>query len=59
MSVVDYAVADRVARITLNRPARGNGINRPLISVLERCAERADRARDDPFGDAGPATFKG
>jgi enoyl-CoA hydratase len=42
MSVVEYAVRDRVARITLNRPARGNGINRALISALERCVERAD-----------------
>jgi enoyl-CoA hydratase len=42
MSVVEYAVADRVARITLNRPERGNGINRALIAELERCVERAD-----------------
>lgn len=42
MSVVEYAVADRVARITLNRPARGNGINRELITELEGCVERAD-----------------
>jgi enoyl-CoA hydratase len=42
MSVVEYAVCDRVARITLNRPARGNGINRALITALERCVERAD-----------------
>jgi enoyl-CoA hydratase len=42
MSVVEYAVADRVARITLNRPERGNGINRALIAALEVCVERAD-----------------
>lgn len=42
MSIVEYAVADRVARITLNRPERGNGINRALISELEACVERAD-----------------
>jgi enoyl-CoA hydratase len=42
MSVVEYAVADRVARITLNRPERGNGINRALIAELEVCVERAD-----------------
>ena len=42
MSIVEYAVPDRVARITLNRPARGNGINRVLISALEHCVERAD-----------------
>ena len=37
-----YAVADRVARITLNRPERGNGITRTLVSELEQCVERAD-----------------
>jgi enoyl-CoA hydratase len=37
MSVVEYVVADRVARITLNRPERGNGINRELITELEDC----------------------
>jgi enoyl-CoA hydratase len=42
MSVVEYAVADGVARITLNRPERGNGINRELIAELEACVERAD-----------------
>ena len=31
-----------VARITLNRPERGNGITRELIEELERCVERAD-----------------
>jgi enoyl-CoA hydratase len=39
---VTYEVADRVARITLNRPERGNGITRGLIDELERCVERAD-----------------
>jgi enoyl-CoA hydratase len=42
MSVVEYAVAERVARIMLNRPERGNGINRELITELEGCVERAD-----------------
>jgi enoyl-CoA hydratase len=37
-----YAVTGRVARITLNRPERGNGITRGLVSELERCVERAD-----------------
>jgi enoyl-CoA hydratase len=41
-SVVDYAVADRVARITLDRPARGNGITRQLVDELVACVERAD-----------------
>jgi enoyl-CoA hydratase len=37
-----YEVTDRVARITLNRPERGNGITRLLVSELEQCVERAD-----------------
>src|SRR6202035_1670136 len=37
-----YAVADRIARITLNRPERGNGITRLLVTELERCVEQAD-----------------
>jgi enoyl-CoA hydratase len=39
---VTYEVADRIARITLDRPERGNGITRGLIGELERCVERAD-----------------
>ncbi len=35
-------MADRVARITLSRPERGNGITRLLIDELERCVEQAD-----------------
>ncbi len=42
MSVVEYAVSDRVAHLTLNRPHRGNGITRELAVELERCVERAD-----------------
>ena len=39
---VTYEVADRVARVTLNRPERGNGITRGLLSELELVVERAD-----------------
>ncbi len=42
MSAVIYQVTERVARITLNRPERGNGINRGLLSELEIAVERAD-----------------
>jgi enoyl-CoA hydratase len=42
MSAVEYAVDGRVARITLNRPERGNGINRTLLTELERSVEAAD-----------------
>jgi enoyl-CoA hydratase len=37
-----YEVRGRVARITLNRPERGNGITRRLVTELEQCVERAD-----------------
>ena len=37
-----YEVGDRVARITLDRPERGNGITRALIDELAECVERAD-----------------
>lgn len=37
-----YEVDGRIARITLNRPERGNGITRTLITELEQCVERAD-----------------
>jgi enoyl-CoA hydratase len=42
VSAVVYDVTDRIARITLNRPERGNGINRKLLSELEQSVERAD-----------------
>ncbi|MFZ0044068.1 MAG: crotonase/enoyl-CoA hydratase family protein [Solirubrobacteraceae bacterium] len=42
MTTVAYEVDGRVARITLDRPERGNGINRALVSELEACVERAD-----------------
>jgi enoyl-CoA hydratase len=42
MSAVEFAVDGRVARITLNRPERGNGINRALLTELEGAVERAD-----------------
>jgi enoyl-CoA hydratase len=37
-----YEVGDRVARLTLDRPERGNGLTRQLLDELERCVERAD-----------------
>jgi enoyl-CoA hydratase/carnithine racemase len=42
VSEVEYQVEDRIARLTLNRPDRGNGITARLVSELERCVERAD-----------------
>ncbi len=40
--VVRYEVNGRVARLTLDRPERGNGITRQLVSELVACVERAD-----------------
>ena len=37
-----YEVTERVARITLNRPERGNGITARLLAELVACVERAD-----------------
>jgi enoyl-CoA hydratase len=37
-----YEVDGRLARLTLNRPERGNGLTRGLISALERAVEEAD-----------------
>jgi enoyl-CoA hydratase len=42
VSAVEFAVSDRVAWITLNRPERGNGITRALLTELEVAVERAD-----------------
>jgi len=40
--MIDYRVEDRVARLTLNRPERGNGLTAQLIADLAACVERAD-----------------
>ena len=42
MSEVEYELDDRLARVTLNRPGRGNGITRQLLIELEQCIERAE-----------------
>lgn len=39
---LNYDVTGRIARITLNRPERGNGLTPTLISELAACVERAD-----------------
>jgi enoyl-CoA hydratase len=41
-SVVRYEVDDRVARITLDRPDRGNALTPALLLELVECVERAD-----------------
>jgi enoyl-CoA hydratase len=42
LRTMTYEVADRIARIILDRPERGNGITRQLVSELEQCVEQAD-----------------
>ncbi len=42
MSGIDYEVTGAVARLTLNRPERGNGLNRAVITELAGLVERAD-----------------
>jgi enoyl-CoA hydratase len=42
MAAIDYTVDGRIARITLNRPERGNGITRGLLRELAAAVERAD-----------------
>lgn len=42
LETLTYEVSNRIARIALNRPGRGNGITRLLVSELERCVEQAD-----------------
>ncbi len=37
-----YEVGERIARITLDRPERGNGLTPTLIAELAACVERAD-----------------
>ncbi len=42
LETMTYAVDGRIARITLNRPDRGNGITLALPRELAACVERAD-----------------
>ena len=42
LSTVTYEVTGRIARITLNRPERGNGITLAMPRELADCVERAD-----------------
>jgi len=42
LETMNYEVEDRVARITLDRPERGNGLTPALITELVACVEQAD-----------------
>jgi enoyl-CoA hydratase len=42
LQTMTYEVADRIARITLDRPQRGNALTSTLIAELAACVDRAD-----------------
>ncbi|MBR9814011.1 crotonase/enoyl-CoA hydratase family protein [bacterium] len=42
METLTYETDGRIARITLNRPERGNGITQTMPQELAQCVERAD-----------------
>jgi enoyl-CoA hydratase len=42
LTTMRYEVDERIARITLDRPSRGNGLTPQLIAELVACVERAD-----------------
>src|SRR6476619_5583571 len=42
LKTVTYEVTGRIARITLNRPERGNGITLEMPRELAACVERAN-----------------
>jgi enoyl-CoA hydratase len=42
VQTIDYEVTGRIARITLNRPERGNGITLEMPEELAACVERAN-----------------
>jgi len=42
LETLTYEVTDRIARITLNRPERGNGITLEMPRELAACVERAN-----------------
>jgi enoyl-CoA hydratase/carnithine racemase len=42
LSTLTYETTDRIARITLNRPERGNGITLEMPAEIAACVERAN-----------------
>ena len=42
MQTLTFAVTGRIARITLNRPERGNGITLDMPREVAECVERAN-----------------
>src|SRR5215218_1376383 len=48
--LVDVAVADRIATITLNRPASRNALNRPMLDRLSAVLDWFDTADEVDVG---------
>src|SRR5712691_12990769 len=46
MKTLTYETTGRIARITLNRPERGNGITLEMPAEIAACVERANLDRD-------------
>ena len=42
LETLTYETSERVARITLNRPERGNGITPRMPAEIAACVERAN-----------------
>lgn len=42
LSTLTYETTGRIARITLNRPDRGNGITLDMPAEIAACVERAN-----------------
>ncbi len=42
LSTITYETGERIARITLNRPERGNGITAAMPAEIAACVERAN-----------------
>jgi len=42
MKTITYETTGRIARITLNRPGRGNGITLEMPTEIAACVERAN-----------------
>lgn len=62
LATVDYAVADGVARITLNRPDKRNALNHQLLDDIDAAfaaAERDESARVVVLAAAGPSFCAG
>ncbi len=54
LKTLTYDVTGRIARITLNRPERGNGITFEMPAELAACVERANLDPSVHVPNCGP-----